>query len=155
MNELTSNTVESSELVEETFNYWFNDHGHVRSPFPEYIRPQLKKIATKSFFEWTSSLKKEAKDEVNEVIVSEKFEEIIFEKATGLVATEDERITILYPFLPRRRDKIQDENHVNRSGESEVIDRSLEKEGDMSYLWVKLKSIQTEKIWETRFELPA
>lgn len=155
MKELTPNTVESSELVNETFNYWFSDHGHVRSPFPDYIRPQLKQIATTSFFEWASKLKEEAKDEVNDEIIGEKFEEIIFEKATGLVATEDERISILYPFLPRMGDKISNEAQTNGNGESEVIDRSLVKEGDLSYLRVKLKSVQSSKIWETKFELPA
>lgn len=150
MKELNSKTVESSELVEQTFDYWFKDHGHIRSPFPLYIQPLLKQKSTEAFFKWAASLDPKAKDEVNDVIVGEKFEEIIFQIATELVATEDEKITILYPFLPRKGDNIEKENNP----ESIVVDRQLMKEGDHSFLKVKLKNNITQELWETKFELP-
>ena len=106
MKELEQGTVESSELVEATLNFWFADNEHIRTPFPEYIRPQLKEVATAKFYEWVSTLNSKAKDEVNDEIIAEKFEEIIFENAMLLVLTEDEKITIQYPFLPRLNDEI-------------------------------------------------
>jgi len=42
---------------------------------------------------------------LNDESIGEKFEKIIFETATKLIKTEDERITIVYPFLPRLKDK--------------------------------------------------
>ena len=153
MKELEPNTVESSELVEQTFNFWFNNNEHIRSPFPEYIRPILKEKAVDAFFKWVSNLNPEAKDEVNDEIIAEKFEEIIFETANKLVQTEDEKITIQYPFLPRLDDVITDsENPLNEA--SKVIDRSLFKEKDTPYLQVKMQKVNSKEMWETEFELP-
>ncbi len=152
MKELDSKSVESSELVEQTFAYWFKDQGHVRSPFPEYIQPILKQNATEAFYKWASGLNPNAKDEVNEEVVGEKFEEIIFQKASELVSTEDERITIQYPFLPRIGDVIEKDDCPDGMI---MIDRELIKEGDHSFMKVKLENEETKEFWETRFELPA
>lgn len=150
MKELELNTVESSELVEQTFDFWFNDNKHIRSPFPDYIKVGLKVKATKHFFEWTSEINPKAKDEINDEMVGEKFEEIIFETALGLIQTEDERITILYPFLPRLGDKLQKENE----SDSIIVERMIVKEKDNTFLKVELKNMTSDKKWNTRFELP-
>jgi hypothetical protein len=150
MKELDSSTVESSELVEQTFKFWFSDNEHIRSPFPNYIRQELQRVATERFFEWANSINPEAKDELNDEMVGERFEEIIFEYATTLVKTDDERITILYPFLPRLGDKLQKENDTD----SVVIDRALLKDGDHSFLKVSLENIESKEKWETEFDLP-
>ncbi len=154
MKELDQSTFESAELIEQTFIYWFSDHGHVRTPFPDYIHYNLKEKSTELFFNWVSELDPKAKDEINDQIISEKFEEIIFETATGMVKTEDERITILYPFLPRIGDNIQNETKNPSMDESIVIDRYLVKEGDLSYLKIILNNAVTKDRWETKFELP-
>ena len=150
MKELEISTVESSELVEQTFNFWFNDSHHIRSPFPDYIKNKLRVEATKKFFEWTSDINPKAKDELNDEIIGEKFEEMIFETALSLIKTEDERITILYPFLPRLGDNLQKENE----SDSEIIDRMVVKENDTSFLKVVLKNKKSKDKWTTRFELP-
>ena len=150
MKELNSKTIESSELVEQTFHFWFTDQEHIRSPFPNYIRPQLKQEATKKFFDWAQNINPKAKDELNDEMVGEKFEEFIFETALTLVQTEDEKITILYPFLPRLGDPI----HSDENEDLEIVDRIIEKEKDHSFLKVKLKSKTSEDLKETKFELP-
>lgn len=150
MRELEKDTVESSEMVEQTFKFWFNDNEHIRSPFPDYIKTQLKADATQRFFEWVKGIKPEAKDELNDEMISEKFEEIIFETATGLIKTDDERITILYPFLPRLGDKM----HKDDEADSVVIDRALLKEGDNSFMKINLENLDTKEKWDTKFELP-
>jgi|TARA_R110000782_G_scaffold186164_3_gene276377 hypothetical protein len=152
MKALEPNTVESSELVEQTFNFWFSDNEHIRSPFPEYIRPILKENAVDAFFKWVSNLNPKAKEEVNDEMIAEKFEELIFEAAMGLVHTEDEKITIQYPFLPRVDDEIR--NNEEDVQLSKIIDRTLTKEGDTKFLKVKLENSSDQQVWETKFELP-
>lgn len=152
MKTLEPNTVESSELVEQTFTFWFSDNEHIRSPFPEYIRPILKEKAVEDFFKWVSNLNPKAKEEVNDEMIAEKFEEIIFEAAMGLVHTEDEKITIQYPFLPRVDDEIR--NNEEDVLLSKIVDRALVKEGDTKFLKVKLENISDQQVWETKFELP-
>ena len=129
MKELDPTSVESSELVEQTFDFWFNNKDHIRSPFPEYIRPELKEKSVKRFYDWTSSLESKASKEVNDTIIAEKFEEMIFEVAVGLVITEDEKLTINYPFMPRIGDEISDKKEGDTEA-SLITDRAVVKEGD-------------------------
>ncbi|MDT8411537.1 MAG: hypothetical protein RQ875_03665 [Vicingaceae bacterium] len=152
MKALEPNTVESSEMVEQTFTFWFSDNEHIRSPFPEYIRPILKENAVDAFFKWVSNLNPQAKEEVNDEMIAEKLEEIIFETAMSLVHTEDEKITIQYPFLPRVDDEIR--NNEEDIQISKIIDRTLTKEGDTKFLKVKLENVSDQQVWETKFELP-
>lgn len=153
MRELEQGTIESSELVEETLKFWFSDNEHIRSPFPEYIRPELQKKATEGFYVWVNGLNNKAKDEVNDEIIAEKFEEIIFENAMILVKTEDEKITIQYPFLPRIEDEISTSENPEDE-KSKVIDRNLFKDGDHPLMGVKLEKVNSKEIWETEFQLP-
>ena len=151
MKELDSTTVQSSEFVEQTFNFWFNGKDHIRSPFPEHIRFELKELSVKRFFEWASGIDMNAKDEVNDEVISNKFEEIIFDIAQELVKTEDEKLTLNYPFMPRIGDEIKDDETGEKSI---IIDRSLFKEKDDQFLKVKLQKQLSKVIWETNFELP-
>ena len=153
MIELSPVSIESSELIEETFKFWFKDNDHVRTPFPTYIRHDLQEQSVAKFFEWASNLHEKAKDEVNEEVIAEKFEEIIFETATQLVMTEDEKLTIEYPFLPRLEDVLY-EDVENKAGESVLTDRIKITEGDTQYMQVILEKIDTKEKWETKFELP-
>ncbi len=150
MKELDRSTVESSELVEQTFKFWFADHEHIRSPFPTYIHNELKQKATDRFYVWVNGLEAKAKDELNDEMIGEKFEEVIFDTAGKLVKTEDERITIQYPFLPRINDKIENKEE----GDSIVTDRSIVKEGDVSFLKLYLKHLDSDEVWNTKMELP-
>ena len=130
---LENHTLESSEFVEETFAFWYTDDNHIRSPFPDYIQARLKIDATEKFYTWVNNLKPEAKDEMNDEIIAEKFEEIIFEAALPLISTEDERISILYPFLPRVGDELADEEKKA----SIIADRIIKKD----YMYSKKKVI--------------
>lgn len=139
-------------IMEAAFNFWFRDSGHIRSPFPGYIRERLKENAAVKFTDWMSKMSERAKKEINDEIITEKFEEILFETASGLVSTADEKLTILYPFMPRIGD-ITSPNDASK-GESKIISRTHLRRGDHSFLNVKLKAIGTGKEWETEFELP-
>ena len=151
MNKETESVVENG-MIEAALNFWFNDSGHIRSPFPFYIRETLKEKSSAKFSDWTSKISERAKKEINDEIIAEKFEEILFEVASELVLTEDEKLTILYPFMPRIGDVINPKETPN--GESKIIGRARLRRGDDSFLKVKLKTIDSGKEWITEFELP-
>lgn len=146
---ILDNKVEESKMIQAACDFWFNDHEHIRSPFPEYVRAKSKAEAISSFSNWVNNLLPEAQDEMNDEMIAEKFEETLFEKAAALVITEDERITILYPFLPRVGDIVNDDKK-----DGIVSDRHIYEEKDHKFLKVKLKSKDVDENWETSFELP-
>lgn len=142
-------TFDSSEMAKFAFNFWFSDNEHIRSPFPDYIQSELKQITEKEFQKWLDSLHLDASEEVDEEILAEKFEQILFESAIPLIKTEDERISILYPFLPRLGDSLKDDE----SNESIVTDRYLKKEADASFLQIVCEKLHNKEKWNTSFEL--
>lgn len=142
-----------SEMIQAAFDFWMGENEnekHIRSPFPDYIQNELKPKAIKGFQQWVNHLKPEAKEEMNEEMFAEKFEEILFETAAKLVLTEDENITILYPFMPRIGDLVKDQN----GKEGHITDRSIQKEKDFKYLKVSLTNDSNKETWKTSFELP-
>lgn len=143
-----------TEMIEAAFNFWFSDNNHLRSPFPAYMRDKLITQATDKFIDWTNQISDKAKKEINDEILAEKFEEIIFECALNLVLTEDEKLTIRYPFMPRIDDIINDHNEKSNHGKSKVVDRFYHKKKDTAFLKLKLKTLAIGKMWETEFELP-
>lgn len=150
--ELISKDLVDGQLVEQTLSFWFNNEDlQIRSPFPEYIRPDLKRVATQTFYVWLNGLSEGAEKELNDEMIGEKFEEILFEEGLKLVQTEDEKITINYPFLPRLNDTI---NANDESEKSVIIDRSVVKEDDVVFLLIKLEKDADKTVWETKFELP-
>ena len=86
-------------------------------------------------------------------MIAEKFEEFIFETATKLVLTEDEKLTVEYPFFPKLGGIIY-EDFENKKGESTIVDRSKISEDDYAYMKMKLEKIDSKEIWETKFEQP-
>lgn len=138
------------EMVDAAIDYWFKDHDSVRCPFPDYIKMELKEISRIKFEKWMNNLKPDAGKEVNDEILAEKFEEILFDEALKLVITEDEKITVKYPFMLREGDKVVKEGNI----ESAVISREIISKGDLQFLKIVLEEIPGGKIWETTFELP-
>jgi hypothetical protein len=145
------NSLKTSEFLEEAFRFWFSDNHHLRSPFPSYIHTQLKEVSTQQFLKWLNAIHLDAKDELNDDIIAEKFEEFLFEAALQMVVTEDEKITILYPFLPRCGDKLKDKDGI----ENTITDRYIKKEQDNNYLYLKCLNLHSNTNWETSMVLPA
>lgn len=144
----------SGEMIEAALNFWFSNQEHIRSPFPEYIHDTLRTQTLDKFFDWTSNISERAKKEINDEIIAEKFEEILFETAAAIVQTEDEKLTILYPFMPRIGDVTKAKDLPEGEGKSEVVGRMHARRGDYSFMNIKFKTIDTGKEWETEFELP-
>lgn len=145
--------LDRSELVEQTFDFWFAPQPHIRSPFPTYIHSDLRHTAVGRFHIWLTGLKAGSEKEIDRHIVGEKLEEIIFETALDLVKTEDEKITINYPFLPRLDDVVEG-NQEGAGSRNRVIDRRIMREGDHSFLAVKYRELDSDRVHETKFELP-
>ncbi|MEZ4917420.1 MAG: hypothetical protein R2836_10610 [Chitinophagales bacterium] len=143
--------IENSEFIKKTFEFWFETNGHIRSPFPLYVIPMVKESAILQFQEWINKLPKKAEKEIDDTVVCEKFEEILFELGSHFVKTEDEKITLKYPFLPRIGDPI---NKSIEHNNSEVIFRKVLTEKDNKHLLIRAKEIETKQTWETKIELP-
>ncbi len=153
-NKLKSQSYIEPEMIEAAFDFWFADRDHIRSPFPVYIRETLRLSAIDKFLSWSSQISEKAKKDINDEILAEKLEEIIFELALDMVLTEDEKLTIHYPFLARVGDVLEDKNAPAGASESKIIDRWLVKREDNTFMKVKLKNTSLDEEWETEFELP-
>lgn len=151
----TENNIAKSPLVREALKFWFADNEHIRSPFPGYIQVAVQKAAVNRFSKWVEHLNDIAKDDVNEEILAEKFEENLFECGLELVETEDEKITLLYPFLPRIGDPVSRSSEEVAHLPSTVSNRKLSVEGDSKYLNLEMVETESGKRWETQIELPA
>ncbi len=93
--------IRKSPALHETIAFWFSDRDHLRSPFPPEIREELTEKAAVQFHKWVNLLDPKAKGEVDDEVIGEKIEEIIFACAMELVTDVEQRITIRYPFMPR------------------------------------------------------
>lgn len=153
-NKLKSQSYIEPEMIEAAFDFWFTDRDHIRSPFPFYIREKLRLSAVDKFLSWSSQISEKAKKDINDEILAEKFEEILFELALDMVLTEDEKLTIRYPFLARIGDVLEDKNAPGGAAESKVIDRCFIKRGDTAFMKLRLKNTSLDEEWETEFELP-
>ncbi|HQV51932.1 MAG: hypothetical protein IPI00_12295 [Flavobacteriales bacterium] len=142
--------IRKSPALHETIAFWFSDRDHLRSPFPPEIREELTEKAAVQFHKWVNLLDPKAKGEVDDEVIGEKIEEIIFACAMELVTDVEQRITIRYPFMPRPGDPITSSD----GAESKVIARKIEKEGKDGFLMVLARETGSSKEWSTRFELP-
>jgi hypothetical protein len=141
-----------NDFFEESFNFWFKDNEHIRTPFPEKIQEELKELTFRIFMEWVFELSEDEKSTMGNEEIVETFEMILFNQAMGLVEDKDHKITICYPFMPRLGDVVDD----NEKGASKVIERKVyTKKDEKKYLKVKLKSEVLLQEWDTEFELPA
>ncbi len=149
-----NDTLNCMSMVDSSINFWFSDNGHVRCPFPNGIKDSLAFMSKDKFELWVNKLSDKAKDEINDEILVEKFEEILFETALSMVENEDDRITIKYPFLPRLNDEMKRSEQPGENHKSLIIHRELVKKGDSNYLKIRLNNVVLDEKWETEFELP-
>ena len=140
------------DFFEMSFKFWFKDNEQIRTPFPEKIQPELRKLTSRTFVEWVLEQSDEEKSKLGEEEIVEVFEMFLFSQAMGLVEEEEQKITILYPFLPRAGDLVDDKSR----GPSTVTKREMSVNDDnKKYLKLNLKSKSASVEWETEFELPA
>lgn len=141
-------------MIKAAFEFWFSDNNHVRSPFPERIQEDLSIEAAHDFLDWSNRISEKIREGITDEILMEKFEEILFEKALTMVETEDEKLTLRYPFMPRLGDHIRDKDPETGNPDTRVILREYLKKGDHHFLKIISKDFVTGRESETEFELP-
>ncbi|MCG3165407.1 MAG: hypothetical protein POELPBGB_01170 [Bacteroidia bacterium] len=142
------------QMLESAFDFWFKDHEHIRSPFPDYVKDDLQQKSIDKFLEWSNQISEKARKDINDEILAEKFEEILFELGDAMVKSVDEKLTIKYPFMPRVNDIIKVKDVPDDEAESSVTSREICKIGDETFMKIKLKNLSSGTEWETDFELP-
>ena len=147
-----------AKLITEGCKFWFNDHEHIRSPFPKNIQKELKEKASDLFMGYANDLTEKDKEEVTEEELLSIFEMFLFSSSVELIGIEnkDKILSVHYPFLPRTGDKVNDKDN----GESTITSREVyekeinEQKEKKLYMKVSLESLKGRK-WETEFEVPA
>lgn len=149
--------METQELVEPrmiriTLDYWFANHDEVRSPFPAYMQDELPLIVVKKYVGWINGLSPEIKDTMKEELLMERLEEILFDEGYHLAQSDDDKITIRYPFMMRLGDQVMEKEKGGVN--SKIIHREITKNGDEVFLKLTLEREGTGETWTTNFELP-
>ncbi len=140
----------SEDFLKFSFNYWFSNHDHIRSPFPVEIRALLKENTTEVFFEWIFGSTEDELGKIEEDEFAEMFETILFNEAMKLVEDEDQKLTIAYPFLPRIGDKVKHDE----KGEGVIKERkgiSTKENKNLFELTIFFEEYGED--WKTEFEL--
>ena len=142
--------VRESPALQETIAFWFKDQDHLRSPFPPAIKEALTEQAALRFQKWVNLLDPKAQGEVDNEVVGEKIEVIIFTCAMELASDPEQRITIGYPFMPRPGIP-SGQRTARRPRRSRGRSR---RRARMPFLMVLARETVSGKEWSTRFELP-
>lgn len=147
-------------FFEASFRFWFDDEGERESPFPPSIRDSLKVLARDRFLEFLNELEERVEEEdlseeehpanYDEKMLVEKFEEFLFGLAMKMVESEEERITLSYPFMPRPGEQVEEKDGA---GLSRIKSRKIVREGDDKFMEVQCEREDGSE-WSTRFELP-
>ena len=150
---IDSQKVVDDAFINQSFLFWFEDQEHIRSPFPETIKSDLKTKTHRVFMEWVYELNQDELEEMKDEDYVEMFENILFNQASQLVDPKDidTMITLNYPFLPRLGDSVEDE----KEGTSRVVRREIQKKDDEKvYMTLSLEN-KNHLRWESKFVLPA
>jgi hypothetical protein len=135
--------------MDAAFDFWLSD-GEQRSPFPEYMHEQLHDLTFRAFMERTLTLDRSA---VTAELLGEQFGQVIREVGLQLARSDEDRLTILYPELPRAGDQLNATDEGQKVG-GRILRRYLSgTEGDRQ-LRVVVR-MDTGEEWETGFEVGA
>jgi len=157
MNRIPENMKDANDLVDAALTFWLNGNGPIRSPFPSYTHKDLKKEPREKFISWLDKLDNKTRKQLSDELLVEKFELVLFEIALNLVKTEDEKITVKYPFLPRTNDPVQTtikDHQATRKVRGTIISREIIKDKNQPFLKVRCRDNESDYTWETKFKLP-
>jgi hypothetical protein len=147
------------EFIEETLNYWLKGHQYFQSPFPDYMKEELKLVSVEKFNSWMKSADAKHLKVMNKDMLVKKLEEFMFTTAFSLVKNEDEKITICYPFMPGLGSILKEEMEIepgmdNSVTDSKVFKREIIREDNKMFLKIHLVNTVTQNQWCKLFELP-
>jgi hypothetical protein len=135
-------------FLSEGFAFLLDDNPELRSPFPAYTHDALIQNSFQRIMHWAFE---QDKKNVTDEILSTVFQGIVFEEGQKLVATDDERLTIAYPELPR----IGDTTSIPDKGNYKISRRHLYQKDDALWLKIFLQNTLTGHLMETEFEISA
>ncbi len=148
---LKQQTLIKREFVDAAFNYWLEDNGDNRTPFPQYMLDELRECTLRLFLEWTFQI--EDQNTINPELLSSKFNEIIIMVGLDLARTDEDRLTIQYPDLPRIGDAVHVHVSKKKTKEGNVIFRELVEDKGNKSMRVVVRFPDTGEEWETGFDL--
>jgi hypothetical protein len=133
-------------FLREAFDYYLHDNADLRSPFPEYTHDALIQNTFQRIMHWAFE---QDKTQMTDEIVSNTFYAILIAEGEKLVATDDERLSILYPELPRTGDTTT----IQDKGTYKISRRHLHEKDDTLFLKIFLQNTLTGHLMETEFEV--
>ena len=133
-------------FLTEAFAYFLDDNPELRSPFPPYTHEALIQNTFQRTMHWAFE---QDKSSMTDDIVSATFHAILLEEGQKLVATDDERLTIAYPELPRTGDTA----NIPEKGVYKVSRRLLYEKENALFLKIFLQHTLTGHLLETEFEV--
>jgi hypothetical protein len=150
---LKQQTIIGQEFMEAAFADWFEDTDKFRSPFPEKMRDKLSELTFRLFMEWTFQ-RQEHDGPITAEELGEKFGEIIQMVSISLAQSDEERMTIYYPDLPRVGDAVTFHGESESdTREGEVVNRYLVDTDGHKELRLLGRYNDTGEVWETGFDL--
>ena len=139
-------TLIGNDFLSEAFDFWLQDNDQLRSPFGAYIHEPLIQNTFERLMHWSFA---QSIDTVDEALLSEVFQAIITDEGSKLVATDDERLSIVYPNFPR----IGDTTTVADKGSYTVSRRQLLPREDKLFLQIYLMHLITKDLLATEFDV--
>jgi hypothetical protein len=150
---LEHQTVVGQDFMDAAFRYWLEDNDDRRSPFPEHMRDELRRRTFRLIMEWTFQLDDPEIPGSGEM--SAKFEEIIEAVGLALARTDEERLVIQYPGLPRVGDTVNLPAPGSGARTGEIVQRSLVEDMGKKQMRVLVRLSGTGEEWATGFDLTA
>jgi hypothetical protein len=142
------NSTDTRDLFESSFDFWFSGHSTIPCPFPEHMKEELKEKTFALFSNWYSKLRQKQRDSLSDSQLVEKYERILFAQAYALAKTEDEKISILYPYLPKVGEALNVTSAKPGLAKSIILERKIEQNA----LKIFLKNLVTGQLWNTRLK---
>ena len=148
---LNEQTLIGQDFVEASFTNWLEDTEDYRCPFPERMRDELAQRTLRLFMEWIFQLKNPGAISGEELSV--KFGEIIQTVGWSLAESEDEKLSISFPSLPRVGDSVTFRSPAGKvESNGEILRRQLVKTEQGQEMRVTVL-LDTGEEYETGFEL--
>jgi len=138
------------DFFDSAFTYWLRDREDFRSPFPGYMHGDLQSFTRRWLIEWFFLDAED--DDRNAEAVSLKFTEAIHEVGLALARDEEDRLTILYPELPRPGDEVSVKGEGD-DRDAEILSRELEQDEGRTVVNVVFKFADTGEKAMTTFEI--
>lgn len=146
---LKQQTLIGKNFIEPAFRFWFEDREGFRSPFPPEIQAEIFDATLRLLMEWSFALSDADRRSLSGRKMSDKLTEILFQVGLSLARSDEDRLSIRCPDLPRIGD------HVDIKGRKPgtVAQRRLvERDG---HLWahITVRIGNGADFWDTEFDL--